>query len=324
MLHHCSGLRGPYVTIAAMRWPMTSCILLLASCGAHISSNPEDVPVAVDAGVGVDASVPAPDAPPPDAAPLGPWSAPAAVTVAATTANEDDVTLTSNALEMVYAIADPTTGKKDLYYTSRTAIGAPWAAVAKLPFDTTASEETPRFSVDDRTLYFASDRTTAGNLDIYSVTHTATATAMWGTPQLVAPFTTTATEKWLSVCSGGHYVVVQSTAAGDTDLYEGLLGSTTPPAPIGVLNTAMDETGAFLTPDCLTVYFASFRVPPEKIYVSHRASVGSPWQPPVRVDDFKIGAGTDAQEDPWLSPDGRTFAFASNASGTKDVYLSTR
>ncbi len=303
---------------------MTSCILLLASCGAHISSNPADEHGSLDAGVGVDAGAPGSDAAPADAAPLGPWSAPAAVTVAATQAIEDDVTLTSNAREMVYAIADPTTGKKDLYYTSRTAIGAPWAPVVKLPFDTTASEETPRFSVDDKTLYFASDRTTAGNLDIYAVTHTATATVMWGTPQLVAPFTSAVSEKWLSPCSDGHYVVVQSTAAGDTDLYEGLLGSATPPAPITVLNTTMTETGAFLTADCLTVYFASFRVTPEKIFVSHRATVGSPWQPPVQVDDFKIGGGTDAQEDPWLSLDGRTFAFASNASGTKDVYLSTR
>ncbi len=305
---------------------MTSCILLLASCGAHISSNPEDEHGSPDAGASADAGAPGHDAAPSDAAPLGPWSAPTAVTVAATQAIEDDVTLTSNALEMVYAIADPTTGKKDLYYTSRTAIGAPWAPVAKLPFDRDASsEETPRFSADDKTLYFASDRAANdGNLDIYAVTHTATANVLWGPPRPVAPFNTAATEKWLSPCSDGHYVIVQSTAADDTDLFEGTLGSATPPAPISVLNTTMTETGAFLTADCLTLYFASFRVTPEKIFVSHRASVGSPWQPPAPVDDFKIAGGNGAQEDPWLSPDGRTFAFASDAAGTKDVYLSTR
>ena len=63
---------------------------------------------------------------------------------------------------------------------------------------------------------------------------------------------------------------------------------------------------------------------PERIFVSHRASVDAPWQPPVRVDDFKIAAGNGAQEDPWLSADGHTFAFASDAAGTKDIYLSTR
>ena len=157
---------------------MASCMLLLASCGAHISSDPEDQHGTLDAGAGR-------------------WSDPAAVTVAATPAIEDDVTLTSDALEMVYGIADPTTGKKDLYYTSRTAIGAPWAPVVPLPFDRTASsEEAPRFSVDDRTLYFASDRAADdGNLDIYAVSHTAGATAAWGKPEPVAPLTTALTEK---------------------------------------------------------------------------------------------------------------------------------
>src|SRR4051794_18007595 len=87
-----------------MRRPMTSCILLLASCGARLGSDLADEHGSFDAGVGADAGAPGPDAPPADAAPLGPWSAPAAVTVAATTAVEDDATLSSNALEMVYAI----------------------------------------------------------------------------------------------------------------------------------------------------------------------------------------------------------------------------
>lgn len=286
---------------------MASCTLLLASCGAQLS-NPVDEHGMLDAGG------------------PGMWSAPAAVTVAATPAIEDDVTLTSNALEMVYAIADPVTGKKDLYYTSRTASGAPWAPAVALPFDRTASsEEAPRFSVDDRTLYFASDRAADdGNLDIYAVSHAAFATAAWGKPDPVAPFTTALTEKWLSPCSDGHYVVVQSTAAGDTDLFEGVLGGGAP-APISALNTTKGETGAFLTADCLTLYFASFQVSPERIFVSQRARVGAPWQPPVEVDEFRIAGGSAAaQEDPWLSSDGRTFALASDAAGTKDIYLSTR
>lgn len=285
---------------------MASCMLLLASCGAHISSDPADEHGMLDAG--------------------GRWLTPAAVTVAATPAIEDDVTLTSDALEMVYAIADPMSGKKDLYYTSRTAIGAPWRAAVALPFDRDASsEEAPRFSVDDRTLYFASDRAADdGNLDIYAVPHTASATTPWGKPEPVAPLTTARTEKWLSPCSDGHYVVAQSTAAGDTDLFEGMLGGDVP-KPISALNTSKGETGAFLTADCLTLYFASFQVTPERIFVSRRASVDSPWQPPVQVDEFKIAGGNDgAQEDPWLSRDGQTFVFASDAAGTKDIYLSTR
>lgn len=39
---------------------------------------------------------------------------------------------------------------------------------------------------------------------------------------------------------------------------------------------------------------------------------------------YAIAGGTGAQEDPWRSPDARTFVFASDAAGTKDIHLSTR
>ena len=164
---------------------------------------------------------------------------------------------------------------------------------------------------------------TAGNLDIYSVTHATSATTMWGPAQLVKPFNTAVTEKWFAPCSGSYYVIVRSTATNETDLFEGMLGGGAP-TPIDTLNTASTETGAFLTQDCLTLYFASTRVTPEKIFMSRRATVTSPWPAPAQVDDFKIAGGNGAQEDPWLSLDRRTFAFASNAAGTKDIYLSTR
>ncbi|HEX3763255.1 MAG TPA: hypothetical protein VHW23_31390 [Kofleriaceae bacterium] len=308
-----------------MRRLTTPWLLLLASCGAHISNDP--AALGADAGVPLDAAAPGVDAPatPPDAAPLGPWSTPATVTVAATTAVEDDVTLSSNALEMVYAITDANSGKKDLYYTSRTAIGAPWSTPpSKLPFDTAASEETPRFSVDDKTLYFASDRTTAGNLDIWAVSHTAGGTTPWGKAALLTPFNTDLTEKWLSPCSDGHYVIVQAASGGDSHLFEGKLGGAAPVAIDALNATTGSDTGAFLTPDCLTLYFASFRATPEKIFVAQRATVNAPWGMPAPVDTFKIPGGNGNQEDPWLSPDGRTFVFASDAAGTKDVYISTR
>ncbi|HEX7840864.1 MAG TPA: hypothetical protein VF469_25475 [Kofleriaceae bacterium] len=264
-----------------------------------------------------------------DATQLGAWSTPAKVGPAATTAVEDDVTLSSDALEMIFAVevtnATTNTTTKDFYYTSRSSIGAAWAKPEPVPFDTGSSEETPRFSGDDKTLYFASDRATAGNLDIYSVKRQAAGNTTWGTPVLVAGVNTSATEKWFTPCTGGHYVVVRSVANAGTDLFEGTLGGGAP-TTIANLNSTASDTGAFLTQDCLTIYFASFRTTPVKIFTSHRATLTDAWPPPTPVDDFKIGTGGDNQEDPWLSPDGKTFAFASDAAGNgnKDIYLSTR
>jgi Tol biopolymer transport system component len=302
---------------------MTSCLLLATACGARLSGNPVEGQLA-DAAPAADAA--ADDAaPPPDAAPLGPWSTPARVGPAAlTTRIEDDVTLSSDARELIFAVANPT-GSKDLYYTSRAVIGGAWTTPAVLlPFDTiAASEETPRFSGDDKTLYFASDRVTPGNLDIYAVTRPAAGSTQWGLPRVVTGLATGVIEKWFAPCGTDRYVVVRSTTAAGTDLFEGTLGGGAP-AAIPSLNSPDNETGSFLTQDCLTIYFASTRVTPQKIFVSHRATATAAWPQPMPVDDFKITGGNGNQEDPWLSSDGRTFAFASDAAGDKDIYLSTR
>src|SRR5262245_60900055 len=130
-----------------MRWPPRwSLLALLPACDAQIS----DLTIEgarSDAGDRVrDAGI--------DAVQLGPWSPPLKVEAAATPATEDDVTLSSDGLEMVFAIdVGPS---KELYYTSRKSLDATWETATLVPFDTTSSEETPRFSLDDRTLYFSS------------------------------------------------------------------------------------------------------------------------------------------------------------------------
>lgn len=300
-----------------MRRPATPCLLLqFAACGANITGTAE---TAHDAAVVDTTQVPDATA---DALTLGPWSAPMAFPAAATSIDEDDVTLSSTALEMIFAVTGAT--GKTLYYTSRKAIGAAWAPIEPVPFDSPTSDETPRFSGDDMTLYFASDRdSAAGDLDIYAVTRTTTGNAAWGKPAPVRGINTAAVEKWFAPCGNGRFVVVQARTATGTDLLEGTLGGAAP-TPLDVLNSDLNETGAFLTQDCLTIYFASNRNTRVQMFVSHRKAIDQPWQRPVTVDDFKIGGGTDNQEDPWLSADGRTFAFASDASGSKDIYLSTR
>jgi hypothetical protein len=296
-------------------------LLLLAGCEAHISGAPGEQGL-IDAGPGVDGA--AIDA----AAVLGPWSTPVKILPASsTTLNEDDVTLSSNALEMIFAIDSGTSSGKDLYYSSRasTSASTPWSTAVKLSINSAVSDETPRFSADNQTLYFASARAGNGNLDIYSVPHPTPDAMSWGTPQLV-PSVNTATllEKWYMPC-GNQYFMVQETASSGTDLVTGTLGSTSKPTPVADLNSAQNETGTYLSPDCLTIYFASTRptsTSPSMIYKSTRPSVTAPWAPPTPMTDFKMLGGS--QEDPWLSPDDHTFVFVSDVAGTKDVYISTR
>src|SRR5882724_8608474 len=107
-----------------------SLAVVLAACDARISDAPGDLAGPGDAAINVDAA-----ATPPDALVLGRWSTPTAIAPAATpTAVEDDSTLSSNALELIFAI-DSSTNGKDLYYTSRPSPTGAWETAQKLAFN---------------------------------------------------------------------------------------------------------------------------------------------------------------------------------------------
>ena len=312
-----------------MRRPTTTLGLSLAlaavglgGCQARISGAPADL--ATDAGgTTSDSALPSDG---PGVVQLGPWSMPAKVSVASGAPSEEDASLSSNTLEMFFAI-DPTdpndTTGKHLFYSSRATVNDPWSDPAGLPFDDPSfSNETPRLSADDKTLYFASARAGKGNLDIFKVARSAPGSLDWGKVDLVSVSTTTLNEKWFAPCQDGHYLMAQSNGSAEPDLVEGVVGGAA--APADALNSMASETGAFLTADCLTAYFASTRSSTSRLYRAQRNSLTSPWSAPARVTDFAAIGGN--QEDPWISPDGKTFVFVSDATtaGNKDVYLSTR
>jgi Tol biopolymer transport system component len=305
------------------RFPTRSLLVLLSACKAQISGVPLDAvaPPADAPAIVTDASNPVADAP---ELPLGAWQPPVKIDVASTGGAEDDVTLSSNTLELFFAIANGGNGK-DLFYTSRATTTSPWATPLALPFNVAMqSDETPRLSADDLTLYFASGRGN-GSLDIFQVTRDAPGSLSWSTPVPVQEVNTTLDEKWFMPCGTNHYVLVRDAGQNGTNLFEGDLGGAAPVAITTLnepTNQSSNETGTLVTPDCLTIYFASNRVSPTRMFRAQRASITAPWPAPTRVDDFAdLGGG---QEDPWISSDQRTFAFASDASGTKDLYLSTR
>jgi hypothetical protein len=306
-----------------LRLPLALAALGLCGCQARISGAPADL--ATDAGrAPTDSAAPSDG---PAVVQLGPWSTPSKISVASGAPSEEDVSLSSNTLELFFAIdptdASDTTGKH-LFYSSRATVTGDWSDPVKLPFDSAvASDETPRLSSDDKTLYFASARAGNGNLDIFKAVRSAPGRFDWGKADPVPVSTTTLNEKWFAPCQDGHYIMAQSAGNDPPDLVEGVVGGAD---PIGVdaLNSMASETGAFLTADCLTVYFASTRSNTSRLYRAQRNSLTSPWSQPARVTDFAVTGGN--QEDPWISPDGKTFAFVSDAAaaGNKDIYLSTR
>jgi hypothetical protein len=297
-----------------MRGPALAAIALCAACGAEVGGNI----ATTDVGPDDDAALADQDGPGPDA-PLGAFSAPQKVAIAGTGAGEDDASLSNSGLEMVFAVANAAdSNRKDLFYTSRPDLLSVFGAPTKLPFSVDGSaEETPRFSDDDLTLFFAKTNGT-NQLDIFRVTRPTAGTPGFGTPTLVEGVNGTLVDKWFMPCDGNRYLMIIG-----ADIAEGVLGGGLPTV-VGDLSTPQSETGPFVTKDCLTTYFASTR--PDgalnRIHTSSRTAIGQPWSVPTVVDTFAALGG--AQQDPFISNDQRTFVFVSNVDGSNDVYISTR
>lgn len=306
-------------------WPL---LLLCAACGARFGEPPGGRPDGALPGGDArgDGSLPGADAgAPPDAA-LGPFGAPSPIAPAATRGqSEDDGTVSATGRELVYAV-NPAGAAKDLYVLTRTSTSEAWSgAPVPLPFNTGDRDDTPRFSPDDKTLYFESNRPGGpGGGDIWKVTRTDV-DSPWGTPMLVGGnVNSAANERWFAPCAGDRYMMLRDVNPGgpqNLELVEGVLGGP-PPVVAAELASPASETGALLSDDCLTVHFASARDGKNDLFVSHRAAVGQPWSPPEKLAMFSTDAHDE--QDPFLARDGRLFVFASDAAGDLDLYVSTR
>ncbi|MBL0216216.1 MAG: PD40 domain-containing protein [Myxococcales bacterium] len=250
----------------------------------------------------------------PDGTVFGPWSAPQKVPGASSsTMEEDDVSGSHDGLELYF------TRGTHVSRMTRSSPTAAWSApvLASINAADPVLDSTPRLSVDDLDLYFASTRDSVDtNPDLF-VAHRTDPQSVFGAPQQVAGINQAGvTDKWLSPCQGGRYVLVR-----DEDMFEGVIGAGAPTILTGV-NAPGIETSPFLTPDCLTLYFSSDRGGTSDIFVTQRTSVSAAWAEPVLMPE--ASDPTSIEEDPWLSDDGRTFMFASTRDGTSDVFQLTR
>ncbi len=257
---------------------------------------------------------------PPDA-PLGPWGTPAIIsTAAAASANVDDCTMSSDTLDLLYAVQPNGASTKQLWEMTRASTTAAWGTpVERDELNIGTSEESPRLSLDNMTVYYGVDD------DIYQATRQAIGGA-FGTPTPVTVVNTGTLQKWLAVCDNDVVMISRSDpTTANMDLFEGTLSAGASTVDT-VLNSPQNEISTFLSKDCLTVYYASSRSGETQIYTSTRTAVGQPWAPPTNaMPPFSSSDGTD-NEDPWVSVDQRTFVFASVRGGgsTKQLYISTR
>jgi len=292
-------------------------LALICACNAHLGGQDNHnvtADGATGSGGGSDGGSVMPDAP----VMLGPWGTPAPVGGASSaTVSEDDPTLSSDGLELYYAVANA--AGKNLYEMTRASRSDQFAnATALAAFNGGSANEGPRLAYDDLTIYWGEDG------EIYSATR-ATLTSPWTNVAKVPGVDTAAYEKWFAVCGdASHFVVSRDNGANGQDLYEGTLGNGAG-TRIDTVSSTASEISTFVSKDCLTLYFASNRVAAQtQIYMSTRNAIGDAWGTPTPAP-APFAAGTD-NEDAGYTPDDRLFVFATTrgGNGTKDIYLSTR
>lgn len=188
--------------------------------------------------------------------------------------------------------------------------GAQWGAPREPSFagPATALETDPAYSPDGAWLYFASDRTSAGDLDIWRVARRTDGS--WGAPErLPAPVNTPQTELLPRPLADGKLLFGSHRpgGVGGRDLYlatqhDGGRWEVAPlPPPV---NTAGDEYEADLSRDGRVLVVVANRGTRSHLYVYDRE--GDTWRErgrvPARDDVFQVG--------PLLSPDGKRLLFA--------------
>src|SRR5690606_21111933 len=148
----------------------------------------------------------------------------------------------------------------DIYVTTRPDRASPWSAPVRVAeLSSTADDAGPALGPGELTLYFSSDR--GGDFDLY-VSVRASKSEPWGEPVAVAELASAATESEPWVNETGTLIVFGSRrpgGQGGTDLYAAERASPDqpfgPPAPIVELNTALNDTDPWLSPDARTIFF---------------------------------------------------------------------
>ena len=250
---------------------------------------------------------------------VGEPGTPTNISILNSSATDDDPTVTADLLEMYFtSIRTGGAGGADLYRTTRAMAEDAWRAPELvIELDSASNEETAGIAADGLTIWFASDR--LGAFDIYASTRAARGSP-WSAPVIVAELSSTNSDQACEPSSSGLRIVCTQFASG-YDLYEAtrpdLQSAWSTLVPLTELNTADNELSPFLAAGDLQLLFATTRTGNREIMRATRPSVTQPFEPPVIVAALTT---PDYEDDPWAAADGSYFAFASDRSGSLDVW----
>ncbi|HSD90656.1 MAG TPA: hypothetical protein VLB44_24195 [Kofleriaceae bacterium] len=264
-----------------------------------------------------------------DSIPMGPFGTPATVAnINDPTYTDDDPALTEDMLE-IYFDSDRPAGAAaamgDIFVSTRTSTVAPWSTPTLVTeLASTSDDSTPDLSPDGLTMYFGSDRLSAGNRDLFVTTRPDRASP-WSVPQRIAELATTQDDSGACQSADGLTLIFQSARSGSGDLFITTRASTSdpwsPPVVVPGLDSPMEESQHWCNRDLTVIYFSRYNGSNHDIWMTSRPNPSSAFAPAVEVSELTT-IYDDA--DPWLSPDLRTMYFFSRKSGNGDIFVTTR
>jgi len=232
-------------------------------------------------------------------------------------------------------------GGRDIYVSQRATLSSAWGAPQSLAIlNTSSNESVGSISPDGREMFMESDRPGGmGISDIYLSTRTDPNNDFgWTAPVNIGAVINTTFNDYF-----GNYFVDPATGAGTlffnsdrngtlnvNDIFQSTRnanGTFNAPTIVNELSSTANEQRTSISRDGLEIFFASNRLVPttnHAVFVSTRASVSSPWSPPIAVAALNT-IGSNGQ--PALSPDGTVLYYVSNrpgGSGLGDMYSATR
>jgi hypothetical protein len=238
--------------------------------------------------------------------------------VVSTEANEFGPALTPDGKTLFFCRTAPGRSNYQAILVSRKQPDGSWGEPETAPFSGEWNDIDPSISPDGKTLVFASTRPVVRGVpkrdyDLWAVGRTETG---WSEPRHLGDLVNSPQdESTTSIAEDGTLTLASTRAGGrgGRDLYTSRLldGVYQVPLPIPALNTEHDDSNAFVTPDGSILVFGSNRPGGPgalfEFYVSRRGPEG--WSAPVKLAVPANGGASVLT--PLLSPDRRTFLFAS-------------
>ena len=231
----------------------------------------------------------------------------------------------------------------DVFVSGRATVDDAWGARQSVGtgVNTTFNEASPRLSLDEHVLLFASDRPGGfGGYDLYvSRRHNRRDDLGWRLPANLGDGVNTAADElqptlYEDDATGVMTVYFTSNrpgGPGGDDIYASILqpDETLGPAVlVGELSTPFNDSSPFIRRDGLEMFLTSDRpgtLGGLDLWVSTRATTTDPWSAPINLGPPVNTGGMDAGS--ALSFDGTELYFTSNRTGgfgSRDIYRSTR